>query len=129
MTFGVFPPAATGGAGGGAIVVATSADLPTPAEDGASYYVTSQRARYDAIGTDWVRATTDPSWAAQTEWYVASTGTADASGADSSHPTTVTEVLARLGTTPVSGRAAGPGHAGVRAGLVDVPRAQDRMVP
>lgn len=98
MTFGsgILVPPSDGG-GGGATIVATSASLPGTATNGSKAYVTSQKAEYTRIAGAWVRTATDPSWLAQTTWYIASTGTADATGADDTHPVSEEELRARLG--------------------------------
>lgn len=90
-----------GGGGGGATIYATSDLLPETPTDGAQAYVTSQRAFYTRLHGEWIRTATDVLWASQATWYLASTGTADASGEDSAHPVTYAEMMARLGDTPL----------------------------
>lgn len=84
----------------GVTTVDTSADLPATVIDGMQYYVESQRAVYTGMNAAWVRTATDSSWAAQATWHVATTGSADATGATSGAKTTIAEVLARIGSHP-----------------------------
>lgn len=88
---------------GGATIVATTNDLPDgEVTNGATYYVTSQRALYQSLNGVLVRTQTSPSWVSMTTWYVASTGTADAAGDSSGDPVTYAELLARLGRTKLT---------------------------
>ena len=92
--------------------VNASTDLATiaPAWIGAWAYVTTQGCGYMAVpvghgdvagtGVDWKRdpATSDPAWRNQATWFLATTGSDDATGIDAANPlATVEELQARWG--------------------------------
>jgi len=91
-----------GGGGGGAVIYGSSDLLPAEPTDGLQAFVTTQKALYTAINGTWQRTATDTAWASQATWYLSSEGTADAAGGDSGHPVTYSEMVARLGSTPLA---------------------------
>ena len=78
-------------------------------------YVTTQRVYYVAVATglgdvagvtgiSWKRVTetSDPAWLTQATWFISTTGSDEATGADVSHPLlTLNEIQNRLGRNPV----------------------------